>query len=134
MFGIDESVEVQRKANGAVFRFNCSYPHELSVELAEKDLKRLGHLFIHLGKGKKRARLRTAVKSGEIEFELCVSAKRDRPADKAQICFVYSYFNRELERVSDMNIYFDCYGNASLLRFGKELLSLNDGDVALLCE
>lgn len=134
MLGFDESVEVQRKGSGVVFRFDCSYPHELSAELDEKDLKRLGRLFIALGNGKKRAKLTIAAKSGDLDFKLCVSARRDRFADKPRICFGYSCFNRELERVSDINIYFDCYGSASLLRFGKELLSLNDGDVSVLCE
>lgn len=129
----DETVEVQRKADGVVFRFDCSYPHELCAELAEKDLKRLGRLFIRLAEGKKRAKWSAAVKNGALEFKFCVSAERERFADKPRLCFGYSYYNCVLEGVSDVLMYYDGYDSAALLRFGNGLLSLNDGDTAVLC-
>lgn len=130
----EEYVEVKNGEGGITFRFNCSYPQTVCVLLANEALNRLGQMFIALGKGKKRAEWKAETKSGSVCFEFHISAKRKKASEKPQICFGYSFFNRELERVSDMNIYFDCYGNTSLLRFGKELLSLNDGDVAVLCE
>lgn len=134
MLTVGESVEVQREEGGVVFRFNCAYPHELSVELDEKALKRLGRLFIRMGNGKKRASQSVPARSGALEFELYVSARRDGLADKPRLCFGYSSYNRELECVSDTELYFDCYGNASLIRFGEGLLSLKDGGAAVLCE
>lgn len=125
-------VSVERVGDATYINLSCRYPQELCLFLDRQSIKRLASFFISIGKGKKKARLKLAVRAEKLSFPLLVIAYyRD---DTPIVCFKYSYYNQGFYSVSDSFTCYDAFGKAALLRFGEELLTFDKTNKALLIE
>ena len=132
MYEATEFVSLERVGDKTYFNMSCAYPHEICLFMDEKSIKRIASLFISLGKGKRKARLKLKVRSEDLCFPLTVTADHDN--GKHYLRFEYAYYNSEFDSVSESYTDYCLFSKEALWRFGKELSEFDRTNKALLIE
>ncbi len=116
-------------AKGFKFFLDSYFPTEFTARIDDADIKLLGKRLCAFGKSKRPFCWKANAVSDWGSFDFEVKGEKE-----GKVCFRDSLWNGIFDSPSDCENYYDEISFEGMLQFGEEILNLDEGKSAVLCE